>query len=259
MKFHFLIAAGLILIASQGMATAASPQTSLHVMLDPGHGGADSGAVAFGQREADLVLEIAQRLQKKLAQSHDFQVSLTRERDQKLQLQERVRKSELAQADLFVSLHANSSPDPRARGMEIYFQNHLPPDDETLLLAALENQRELLKESASNRGTSLSKKNDIAMIVEDLRRSSRVRSSRRLSLKFAQNWNANAEKSPHKVRQAPFHVVTRISIPSVLIELGFLTNKNDREQLKRPEVQDRIVENLYAGLVDFRKQMNQNQ
>lgn len=239
-------------------ATVIAP---LHIMVDPGHGGMDAGAVAGGTREADLVLAIAQRLEKKLIESPEFKVSLTRRTDERVALNERVRKAEMAQADLFISLHANSNGDARVRGMEIYFQNHLPPDEETLLLAALENQKELLRESVKNRSANLSKKNDVAMIVEDLRRSSRVRTSRRLSLELANTWEpatTNEAATTRTIRQAPFHVVSRISIPSVLIELGFLTNKKDREELKDAVVQARIVDNLYAGLLEYKKRMDQS-
>lgn len=238
-------------------ATVIAP---LHIMVDPGHGGMDAGAVAGGTREADLVLTIAQQLEKKLIESPEFKVTLTRRSDDRVALNERVRKAEMAQADLFLSLHANSNGDARVRGMEIYFQNHLPPDEETLLLAALENQKELLRESVKNRSANLSKKNDVAMIVEDLRRSSRVRSSRRLSLELANNWESTTtgeSSTTRTIRQAPFHVVSRISIPSVLIELGFLTNKKDREDLKSATVQARIVDNLYAGLLEYKKRMDQ--
>ena len=217
-------------------------------MIDPGHGGNDSGAFAGGVKESNVVLDIALKLEKKLQESKDFDVQMTRREDQKMQLHERVRRAELSESEIFISLHANSSTDSRARGMELYFQNHVPPDEETLMLAALENQKELLDE-AKSKPSKLSRKNDIAMIVEDLRRSNRVRSSRRLSLNLSKSWTAPTARS---VRQAPFHVVSRISIPSVLMEIGFLTNSVDRSQLQSPAMQQQIVENIYEGLQSFR-------
>lgn len=256
----FLGVSPVIAVPLTSSALAAKPAAvvlpPVHVMIDPGHGGSDSGAVSGGVRESELVLSIAQQLEQRLKLSPDFRVSLTRTNDQRVQLHERVRKAEIAGADVFISLHANSNTDARVSGMEIYFQNHLPPDEETLLLAALENQKELMKDAVKGRSAGLSKKNDVAMIVEDLRRSSRVRSSRRLSLELTKNWEFKEKSGPlmtRPIRQAPFHVVTRISIPSVLMEIGFLTNKNDREELKRPEIQAKIVENLYAGLVEFKR------
>lgn len=253
-QIRVLFALALLLLVppnAHALTEAVSPLSRpLQVTIDPGHGGNDSGAFAAGLKESNLVLAIALKLEKRLIAGSGFQVNLTRREDSKLHLSDRVRKAELAAADVFVSLHANSSTDSRARGMEIYFQNHIPPDEETLILAALENQREMLKESEA-RPAGLSKKNDVAMIIEDLRRSNRVRSSRRLSLSLSKTWES---ENPRHVRQAPFHVVTRISIPSVLMELGFLTNRSDREQLQSAEVQDRIVENIYQGLVAFRNE-----
>lgn len=178
-------------------------------MLDPGHGGVDTGAVYGPAREADLVLKVASQLKILLERDPRFEVTLTRETNKKVELHERVKMAERAQADIFVSLHANAAVDPRARGVEFFFQNHLPPDEESLFLASQENQlvmnhREIQTLSG---GEEPSKKGDVAAIIEDLERQSRMESSLQLSKKLTQVWRTDERASQATIKQAPFFVI----------------------------------------------------
>jgi N-acetylmuramoyl-L-alanine amidase len=224
-------------------------------MIDPGHGGLDSGAVVQGQREADLVLEVSKLLKAKLDTDPRFQAAMTRQENVRVSLGERVKKTEAAKSDLFVSLHLNSNADSRVRGMEVYIQNHLPPDDDSLLLASLENQKELMNEvqsRATNPETeSLSKRTDIAMILEDLHRGSRLKASHRLSKHLTANWGDPVTKVNRTIRQAPFYVVTRLGVPAALVELGFLTHHQERQILTQKDSQKQMAENIYRGLVSY--------
>lgn len=235
-------------------------------MIDPGHGGVDAGAVVKGHREADLVLEVSKILKARLDQDPRFQITMTRAENVRVSLGDRVKKTSAAQADLFLSLHLNANEDHRVRGMEVYIQNHLPPDDESLLLASLENQKELMQEvqdkALSPSTESLSKKTDIAMILEDLHRGSRLRSSHRLSRHIASNWKqvqvdssgtpaTGDSKHSQTIRQAPFYVITRLGIPAALLELGFLTHEQERKALASPLAQKEMAENIYQGLVSY--------
>lgn len=247
----------IALIFAMQMAFAQAPAEiprSLRVTIDPGHGGVDAGTVAGKLREADIVLAVAKKLKEKFEGDSRFSASLTRTDDVKVSLPERVKKAEIQKADIFVSLHANSSTDPRARGMEVYVQNHLPADEDTLMLAAIENQKEILKEK-SMQNQSLSKKSDVAMILEDLQRNSKVRSSYRLSRILSRKWPLNDRRSSRPIRQAPFYVITKTPATSVLVELGFLTHPNDRDLLSQPDVQDRVADGIYQGLIDYRTQV----
>lgn len=242
-------------VAADESATAPAPTPPvMRVTIDPGHGGSDAGTINAGLREADLVLSVGRKLKDLLAQDQRFEPSLTRNEDVKVSLRERVRRSEMQKADLFVSLHANSSADPRARGMEIYLQNNLPADDDTLLLAAIENQKEILRENEQQAAATLSKKNDLAMILEDLHRGSKARSSLRLSRILSRNWPLEDHRSSRPVRQAPFYVISRSQAPSVLVELGFLTHEHDRTLLLRPEIQDKVADSIYHSILEFRRQ-----
>lgn len=256
MLLSFLLSSALAAPLLSGPETRGSP---FKVMIDPGHGGVDSGAVVKGHREADLVLDVSRLLKDRLEKDSRFQVVMTRAENVRVSLSERVKKAGAAQADLFLSLHLNSNEDHRVRGMEVYIQNHLPPDDDSLLLASLENQKELMHEvqgRALDPSTeSLSKKTDIAMILEDLHRSSRLRSSHRLSRHLASNWKkpatGAAKPSGQTIRQAPFYVITRLGIPAALLELGFLTHEQERKTLTSADSQKEMAESIYKGIVSY--------
>ncbi len=242
-----------VALAEVPLTLAIEAPKPLRVTIDPGHGGVDAGTTSGKLRESDLVLLVAKKLKEKFEGDDRFVANLTRVDDVKVTLPERVHKAEIQKADIFVSLHANSSTDPRARGMEVYVQNHLPADEDTLLLAAIENQKEILREKTED--TGLSKKNDIAMILEDLRRNSKVRSAFRLSRILAHKWPLNDRRSSRPIRQAPFYVITKTPATSILVELGFLTHPTDRDLLTQSEVQDRVATGIYQGLIDFRSQV----
>ncbi|UXR66185.1 N-acetylmuramoyl-L-alanine amidase [Bdellovibrio bacteriovorus] len=237
----------------------ASPAASaLHVMLDPGHGGVDTGAVYSGAKEADLVLKVAQKLQTLLEKDSQFTVSMTRTSDRNLGLPERVKMAENSKVDLFVSLHANAAADQRAKGVEFFFQNNLPPDEDALFLASQENQmvlnrRELQEISG---GDELSKKGDVAAIVEDLQRQSRMTSSLRLTQTLTQVWERDSSAAQATIKQAPFYVISKTSMPSVLIEIGFLTNPKEVKKLVSANYQSDLAQKIYNALQSYKEKMD---
>lgn len=260
--------------ASLSMAAISSPEAStkpLHVLVDPGHGGADQGATRGSVKESKISMQVAEQLQKMLEADPAFQVSLTRTSDKFVSLKNRVELIEKNKADLFLSIHANSSTDRRAKGVEFYFQNHLPADEETLFLAANENRMESEKRtednaSAENRMADLNdqptKKNDVLAILEDLKRQTRMTSSLKLSDRLLSAWS---KSTPHKhfdsnvIRQAPFYVVAKATVPSVLVELGFITNPKEAERLVDAQYQKSVAERIYQGLRDYKEMMDKTQ
>lgn len=253
-----------VFLTSTALATplkSTDVATKLKVMLDPGHGGYDSGAVVAGIREADLVLQVTRQLKELLKDDPRFEILVTRDKDLKVSLNDRVKKAEQAKVDLFLSLHVNSNSDHRVQGMEVYIQNHLPPDDESLLLASLENQKEIIHNQSLDTADSqsLSKKTDLAMIIEDLRQAGRLKSSHRLSSHLAEAWPSKnlpaPPRGPNKqkpsIRQAPFFVITKLGIPAALIELGFLTHPKERELLNQKQTQREMADAIYKGLISY--------
>jgi N-acetylmuramoyl-L-alanine amidase len=245
-----------ILLAWPQTSSALAPaKMQMRVMIDPGHGGSDSGAVRGSIREAELALKVSQLVKSLLEKNPEFTVALTRTEDVNLSLQQRVSVAEKSQADVLVSLHTNAATDPRAKGFEIYFQNHLPADEDLMFLANVENQL-VTPNDHNNSNEDPSKKGDIAAIVEDLKRSYRMQASHLLTKQISSFWT-RGNSSP--IRQAPFFVLAKSTMPSVLIELGFISNPKESEKLSKPEYQKEIAERIYKGLVQYKELMDKGQ
>ena len=222
----------------------------LKIMIDPGHGGVDTGAAAGPVHEADIALNVALALRERLNHDSRFETFMTRDQDQVLTLTERVHKADKAHADLFLSIHANASPDSRAKGVEFYFQNQLPPDEEALFLASTENKLEKSKELTDEK-TDLKKETDVLAIVDDLNRQNHIQHSFAWTKNLAESWKNNDRNGSHVIRQAPFVVISQSKRPAVLVEVGFLTHPQEALLLAQRTHQERIAENIYQGLVHF--------
>lgn len=233
------------------------PASALHIMLDPGHGGIDTGAVHGPAKESDLVLVVAQKLKDLLEKDSQFKVTLTRNLNKSLSLPLRVAMAEQAKADIFISLHANAASDQRAKGVEFFFQNFLPPDEESLYLASQENQVVANnKEFHDISEEDLSKKGDVAAIIEDLNRQNRIQSSLRLSQTLNHIWSTDNNPSQAVIKQAPFYVLSKTSMPSVLIEIGFLTNPREAKKLLLPNYQQDLAQKIYSALLSYKEKMD---
>jgi N-acetylmuramoyl-L-alanine amidase len=231
-----------------------------HIILDPGHGGVDTGAVHGPLKEADLVLKVSQKVRGLLEKNSDFHVTMTRTSDHNIALPERVKLAEQAKADLFVSLHANAATDPRAHGVELFFQNNLPPDEDSMYLANQENQAQATHVAAveENDGGDISKKGDISAIVEDLHRQNRMMNSLTLTKNLNHEWHADSSAAQSTIKQAPFYVISKTTMPSVLIEIGFLTNPREAKKLLDNDYQNNLAEKIYAALVSYKEKMDKN-
>lgn len=226
---------------------------AFHVVIDPGHGGLDRGAVHGVLQESEIVLDVSHRLHRLLSEEPGFKVTLTRIDDRPLSLAERINIAHRQGADLLISLHANAAPDPRAKGIELFFQNSLPADEEALYLANLENQQASMLDS--NLSTDLNK-SDVGAIVSDLHRSHRLRASLRLTQTMSDSWTQNPKDKKPSIKQAPLFVVSQSKIPSVLVEIGFLTNPTEARQLAKTSYRQSIAENIRRSLVSYRARMS---
>jgi len=249
-KLRLLAFYGSLLLAFPASAT-------FHIMLDPGHGGVDTGAVRGSAKESDLVLKVAQKLRVLLEKDPRFTISMTRTQDHALTLAERVKLAQKADADLFVSLHANAADDPRARGVEFFFQNSLPADEESLFLANQENEIAATNASDSEASSDEpSKKGDVNAIVEDLQRQSRILSSLRLTQALSSVWQKRSPETQVAIKQAPFYVISKATMPSVLIEIGFLTNPKEVKKLMENQYQTELAQKIYRALVAYKEKMD---
>lgn len=240
--------------------TSAASASPLHVMIDPGHGGSDAGAVYGDAKESEIALQVSLELKQLFEKSGDFKISITRTADTHIGLEERVKKAEKEKADIFLSLHANASQDARARGVEFYFQNHLEPEEESLYLANLENKmynEQVSVADAEESSSNLSKKSDVLAIVEDLKRNTKIQQSHLLSKKLMQAWKL--QKKSRSLRQAPFVVITKTKVPSVLVELGFVSNANEAQKLQQSAYQKQLAQRIFTGVKDFKEMVDKSE
>ena len=207
------------------------------IAIDAGHGGRDPGTIGIGGvREKDVTLSMALELRKQLLSTGRFQVFLTRDRDIFLPLRMRVEKARKAKADLFISLHADSHPNAATKGMCVYTLSKNRSDREAEKLAAKENKADMIT------GMDLSTESlEVANILIDLAQ----RESMNLSSHFAQGLVKSIQvgmKLPNRPhRFAGFAVLTAPDIPSVLIELGYLSNKIEAKNLCKASYRHKLA------------------
>jgi len=223
----------------------------LRVVIDPGHGGKDYGAVHGSLKESTLTLAVSKKLLSKLEGDSGFQADLTRTVDTFLPLSERTKFAHDRKADLLVSVHVNWAGDPKAHGVEIYFQNQLPADEEALLQAARENAMnsdQPLTHKLTYDMTQNTKSPEIRSILEDLMDNQKAWSSSQLAKNLVVSWYGTDKPKGSRIRQAPFYLVSNAPMPSVLIELGYLSNEQEARILSSPEHQDALAEKIFNGI-----------
>lgn len=219
-------------------------------VLDPGHGGKDPGAVANGVREKDINLGIGLALEDVL-RAKGFEVVMTRKTDVYLKLQERTEIANRADADVFVSIHANSLPSLRnTAGFEIYIMA-LPTDKDALALAKIEN-REYVEEKSGGAAAVDRKTELLLRILGDMQQNNKISESTELAESLFEAGKRQGIPM-RRVAQAPFFVLRGAAMPAVLLETGFVTNAKEAKLLAHPGYQRRIAEAMAAGIVDYLK------
>lgn len=217
------------------------------VVIDPGHGGHDPGAKVRGLTEADLTLDIALRLEKLLAKQPGVEVVLTRRTDSYVPLEERTAIANRAEADLFLSIHANASDAASARGIETYFLNFAPNSDAEAV-AAREN------------ATSGKTMRNLPDIVKAIALNDKIDESRDFASMVQAEMYAKLRKSNRTVRslgvkQAPFMVLIGATMPSILAEVSFITNKQEGALLKTEKYRQQIAEALFEGVMRYQQSL----
>jgi N-acetylmuramoyl-L-alanine amidase len=220
------------------------------IVIDAGHGGHDTGTIGpTGLMEKDLCLDVALRLGKIIEQRlPGADVVFTRSDDTFVPLEERTNIANQAKADLFISIHANSSRDHAARGIETYYLN-LKGSAEAMEVAAREN-------ASSQDGV-----HDLQDLVKKIARTEKIDESKELAEDIQDSLARRIQKSskPAKnrgVRKAPFVVLIGADMPSILTEISFLSNPADEQMLKKPEQRQKVAEGLYQGVASYLESMN---
>jgi N-acetylmuramoyl-L-alanine amidase len=211
-------------------------QLSLTVMIDPGHGGVDSGTVGVdGDSEKTVVLELARKLKVTLKKK-GYRVLMTRDSDVYPSLKERVAKARNAKADVFLSLHADSNTDTALRGASVYTLSDVASDGETAELARKENRSDTIA------GVDISgESDDVSWIIIELTMRETMNQSGRFARSLASELADVSPllKNPH--RHAGFRVLKAPDVPSVLVELGQFSNPEDERRLTDDASQDRMA------------------
>jgi N-acetylmuramoyl-L-alanine amidase len=211
------------------------------VVLDPGHGGEDPGAIGVqGAKEKDVVLAIAQQV-RSLLQGADVDVLLTRRRDTYVSLAERTSIANRFAADAFVSIHANAAPGPLPSGIETYYLN-VSADRYALRLAARENQ------------TSVQKVSELQLILADLS----TKATTQASIALAQRVQANVVQRARGiyrssrdlgVKPALFYVLMGTKMPAILVETAFISHPDEGRLLQRPDYQQAVARGIAESLL----------
>ncbi len=218
------------------------------IAIDPGHGGKDSGCVnrKLSLEEKHIVLDISLTL-KALLEADGYEVILTREEDRFIPLARRTAMANNSEADLFISLHINWAENPSARGIETFYLN-LAADPEAERVAAKENEYS---------GKSLSQMKELLkkIIMNEKIRESKLMARRIQKALVGNLRNYYPDVKDLGVRGAPFFVLMGAEMPSVLVEVSFLSNPQEAKRLKDPLYRARVAYGIYRGIEEFIKEV----
>jgi len=213
------------------------PRAPRLLMIDPGHGGRDPGAIGrIGTHEKDVTLDIARRMADALSGQSGVTVKLTRDEDVFLPLEERVKVSRTANADLFLSIHADSAPNTAAHGLSVYTLAEKASDDFAKQLAEHENEADMMG------GMDLPPADkEVKAILFDLAARRTRNTAQHAKANFVQTMGRNWPLLERPMRAANFVVLRAPDIPSMLVETGFLSNPRDEQILRQPQQREKIA------------------
>lgn len=236
MRIAFLLIP-ILLLTLTAWADIAKPAAKPFVLvIDPGHGGVDVGAVRGIFKESDITLKVAQKIQSLIQsetitnQSQNIEVILTRETNKSLSLENRVKVAEHRNADLFISLHANSSQASYVSGMEFYFRKG-------------ENKVKMPAIEASS---------GVKKIIGDLTSFGQTRQSLKFNQILQNQVKALGSDSKTVIKRAPFFVIEKTTMPSALIEIGYISNLSEAKLLLTEERQQEIAETIVKSIYDYK-------
>jgi N-acetylmuramoyl-L-alanine amidase len=219
------------------------------IVIDAGHGGHDSGTLgAGGIEEKDVVLDVALRLGKLLHDRLGAEVVYTRDDDTFVPLETRTAIANKAQADLFISVHANSSQDASVKGVEVYYLN-FTSDPEAMTVASREN------------AVSTESVHELSDLVKKIALKDKIDESKELAADvdaslYAGLRKGNPELRNRGVKKAPFVVLIGANMPSILAEISFVTNPDTAAKLETAEYRERVAESLYKGVAVYAQGIN---
>jgi len=237
--------------------TPVAPRTV--IVIDPGHGGMERGAIGpTGLQEKHVTLILARKLRAELQRDPTISVVLTRDEDRHVPLDERTSIANHNRADLFISIHLNASRREGAVGAETYFLASEATDDEARLLAGMENTPGATRVDQQEIQTGMPdfKERGLDLILWDLAQNQYMAESSGLAEAVQREMNVLAGTRDRGVRQAPFRVLMGATMPAILAEVGFITNADEERLLKQPGYLDRIVHALARAVQGFQRELS---
>lgn len=215
------------------------------IIIDAGHGGKDPGAIGrFGEQEKKIVLDISMRL-KKILQNKGIKVKMTRARDEFISLQKRTEIASRSKADLFVSVHANSSPVRSVHGLEVYTAKYLGFKERNAEQRKT-NQRLMFNHLSMKRGAS-----GVEKIVSDMLYVHKQAKAETLAKQLAKKTAKRIKTKNRGKKESQFYVVKNTLIPAILIEVGFLSNPKESKLLQTSTYRQRVARGIAESILEY--------
>ncbi len=216
------------------------------ICLDPGHGGSDLGAVGNNTKivEKDITLKLVGKLRQRILNKLGLNVVMTREKDAEVSLNSRVSIANNRKAQLFISIHVNSSFRKSARGSETFYVSLKATDQEAFLLSQKENR-------ALEELDEMTEDDELKMILWDMAQNQFIKESSELAEFIQDELNILLHTRNRGVKQAPFRVLMRAAMPAVLVEIAFLSNPYEERKLQNDAFLDDAADALYTGIAKY--------
>ena len=231
------------------------------IVIDPGHGGAHYGAVGQKDtREKDVCLDIAKELAKLIRKDKQFKVIRTRDRDKTVSLEDRAKIANEASCDLFISIHANASPKNHVKGWNVFFLAQAK-NDSARSVAQFENSaflRDNDPENSAEDAPMIDFNDPIIGILNEMIMTEFQTESHDFAIMVDREFRKNLNSPPRGVDQAGFFVLNKVYAPSVLLETGFITNKDEEKLLKSSKYQKSVAEAVYEAIKRFKLKYESN-
>ncbi len=220
------------------------------IVIDPGHGGKDPGAIGFSKKnyEKNITLQVAKSLKKKLESNLEVEVLLTRSKDEFVSLQSRTEFANSNEADLFISLHCNAHRNKKVTGIEVYYLS-TAKTDEARAVEAMENSVVYDYEGGAD---AVQQYDDLAFILADMAQNEHLEESYKISSFLQDNLVKQTKSYNRGVKQANFYVLRGAYMPAVLIEMGFISNHDDEKDLASEKYQNKIINAIFDSVKAFK-------
>lgn len=250
-SFRILTLSTFILFSTNILASDENKNKLSTVVIDPGHGGQDPGALGAKGREKDIVLGIALKLGKLIKENTDTRVIFTRDQDVFIPLHERAEIANRNNADLFISIHANANKNHTVYGSETYAMG-LHTNEKNLEVAKKENAVITLEKDYTTHYEGYDPNSAESFIIFTLMQNTYLDQSLDFASNVQDSFEKIAQRANRGVRQAGFLVLWKTTMPSVLIEIGFITNPNEEKFLMSEDGQEKIAKSIFKAFMTYK-------